>query len=50
MNYWFNHDFCITEDDKINLLKMWIDKIEKGSYREENKIEEELWRWKRGLV
>lgn len=50
MNYWFNHDFCISEEDKINLLKMWIDKIENGSYRDEQKIDEQLWGWKRGLV
>lgn len=49
-NYWFRHDFCITEEDKINLLSMWIDKIENGSYREEQKIEEQLWAWKKGLL
>ena len=49
-NYWFNHQFCVTEEDKINLLSMWIDRIEKGSYREEQKIDEQLWGWKRGLL
>lgn len=50
MSYWFNHYFCIDEDDKINLLTMWKEKIEKGSFREENKIEETLWAWKRGML
>lgn len=49
-NYWFRHDFCITEEDKINLLTMWIDKIENGSYRQEQGIDEQLWGWKRGLL
>ena len=49
-NYWFNHEFCVSEEDKINLLKMWIDKIEKSSYREENNIGEELWQWMKGTL
>jgi len=49
-NYWFNHQFCVTEEDKINLLTMWIDKIENGSYRVEQGIDEQLWEWMKGTL
>jgi hypothetical protein len=50
MNYWFNHEFCVSDDDKVRLLEMWVDKIEKGSYREENQIDEQLWEWMKGQL
>lgn len=41
-NYWFAHQFCVNEEDKISLLNIWKDKIENGSYRQEKKIESYL--------
>jgi hypothetical protein len=50
MNYWFNHEFCVSDDDKVKLLEMWVNKIEKGSYKEEQQIEEQLWEWMKGQL
>jgi hypothetical protein len=40
----------VSDDDKVRLLEMWVNKIEKGSYKEEQQIEEQLWEWMKGQL
>lgn len=42
VSYWFNHYFCISEEDKVNLLTKCSNRIKTDSFRKETGIEDLL--------